>query len=169
MAFRLIFQQHSTFFVQTLFFGLVLLENIVLSSTPLFLTNNQDTNRALVCLGQEKVIHLIGIIIMISIGSWICHTMYYKQLGHPWADINGPEIGKGKFGFSIHHCGTERMLMCVCGRNKKIKNHRHSLTQNHDKRNMVSIEICYFKFYGIILALLCLIGPILFYVYLDFT
>ena len=59
---------------------------------------------------------LIAIVIGLSMGSWFCHTMYYKQMGHPWADINGPEFGSNKFGFSIYHCGTERYFSCICGR-----------------------------------------------------
>jgi hypothetical protein len=43
-------EENSTFMVQTLFFALVLIENIMLASTPLFF--NGKYNRAYACLGQ---------------------------------------------------------------------------------------------------------------------
>ena len=119
--FRLIFQQHSTFFVQTIYFALVLVENIILCCTPLFLFNEAGSNRALVCLGRQKVYQCIGVMIAASIGGWICHTIYYTQMGHPWGAINGPELRKNRFAFSVHNCGTEREFICTWGKKKKEK------------------------------------------------
>ena len=42
--------EHSTFMVQSSFFLLVLIENLLLASTPLFF--NGKYNRAYACLGQ---------------------------------------------------------------------------------------------------------------------
>ena len=44
--------ENSTFMVQTLFFFLVLIENLILASTPLFF--NGKYNRAYACLGQVR-------------------------------------------------------------------------------------------------------------------
>ena len=137
IIFRLIFQQHSTFFVQTIYLALVLTENLILCSTPLFLYNESGTNRALECLGKVKVYQVIGIMITTSIASWLCHTIYYTQMGHPWAAINGPEFRADRFGFSIHHCGTERYFSCFCGR-KNIKN----LTGENDRTEEVIPNSC---------------------------
>ena len=102
---RLIFQQHSTFFVQTIYFALVLVENIILCCTPFFLFNDSGSNRALECLGDdkdeasEKIYQCIALMIAASMGGWICHTIYYTQMGHPWGAINGPELRKNRFSF----------------------------------------------------------------------
>jgi len=124
---RLIFQQHSTFFVQTLYFALVLVENLILCSTPLFLFNESGSNRALECLGddkqeaKEKVYQMIAGMFALSVCGWISHTIYYTQMGHPWGAINGPELRKNKFSFYLNTCGTERLFSCVCGRKEKDK------------------------------------------------
>ena len=64
--------------------------------------------------------------------SWVFHTAYYKYYGHPWADINGPDIttnsmtvrclclNKRYFGiltiyFRYHYKGTERACTMFCG------------------------------------------------------
>ena len=118
IIFRLIFQQHSTFFVQTIYFALVLIENIILCCTPLYLFNESGSNRAIECLGKEKVYQCIVAMICASIGGWLCHAIYYTQMGHPWGAINGPEFRKNRFAFNIHHCGTERDFVCIWGRKK---------------------------------------------------
>ena len=126
---RLIFQQHSTFFVQTLYFALVLVENFILCSTPLFLFNESGSNRALECLGddkeeaKEKVYQMIAGMFALSICAWISHTIYYTQMGHPWGAINGPEVRQNKFSFYLNTCGTERLFSCICGskRSDRIK------------------------------------------------
>ena len=127
MIFRLIFQQHSTFFVQTIYFALVLVENLILCCTPLFLFNESGSNRALECLGddkdeaREKIYQCIALMIAASMGGWISHTIYYTQMGHPWGAINGPELTKNRLSFYINHCGTERNFLCICGKKKHRK------------------------------------------------
>lgn len=79
---------HSTFFVQSLFFFLVFIENLLLASAPLYLT----PNRGLLCIGEAKLQQYLGFIVLFSLCSWMCHIIYYKFMGHPWADINGPEF-----------------------------------------------------------------------------
>eukprot|EP00095_Tigriopus_kingsejongensis_P004696 maker-scaffold276_size226481-snap-gene-0.17 protein:Tk04696 transcript:maker-scaffold276_size226481-snap-gene-0.17-mRNA-1 annotation:"hypothetical protein" len=101
---------HSTFFVQTLFFVLVLVENILLASTPLM----YPSSRAHVCLGTAKLVQYIFIVIGLCLGSWVCHAMYYKYMGHPWSDINGPDVSSGGLKFSLHVCGKEKFFQCSC-------------------------------------------------------
>jgi hypothetical protein len=103
--------QHSTFFVQTLFFLLVMFENILLAAWPLIRGNS---NRALACLGAEKLVEYVGVIVCLCLGSWICHILYYKYMGHPWTEINGPSITRHKIEFNLHWCGTEQILTCKC-------------------------------------------------------
>jgi hypothetical protein len=106
-------QQHSTFFVQSLFFLLVLIENMALACTPLFVGN--PTNRAFECLGKEKLVEYLFIVIALCAGSWFFHILYYKYMGHPWADINGPEVDKDSLKFYFHFCGTERLFRWTYG------------------------------------------------------
>ena len=93
--------------MQTLYFTLVLIENLILCSTPLFLFNESGSNRALECLGhdkeeaKEKVFQMIAGMLALSMGGWISHTIYYTQMGHPWGAINGPELRKNKFSFYL--------------------------------------------------------------------
>ncbi len=101
-------QQHSTFFVQSLFFLLVLIENVALASTPFFV--GQHTNRALACLGRETLTKYVFIVVSLCAASWVCHVMYYKYMGHPWTDINGPYCGQDSFKFFFHFCGRERLF-----------------------------------------------------------
>ena len=42
-------------------------------------------------------------------------------MGHPWGAINGPELRKNRFAFSVHNCGTEREFICTWGKKKKEK------------------------------------------------
>lgn len=102
-----IIQQHSTFFVQTLFFILVLIENIFLASAPLYYPSD---NRASSCLSPETVKSYIGIVFGLCVGSWIFQIMYYKYMGHPWSAINGPTITRDDFSFFFHCCGKERLF-----------------------------------------------------------
>ena len=50
------------------------------------------SNRALACLGTEKLIDYLFMVSGLCGGSWICHILYYKYMGHPWTEINGPQI-----------------------------------------------------------------------------
>ena len=106
------FQQHSTCFSQSLFFILILIENLLLASWPLMYTNEAGTNRAIECLGKDKILQYVGYIFAMCVGSWIFHIMYYTQMGHPWADINGPKVEKYKIGIPVHHLGKESVLSC---------------------------------------------------------
>ena len=72
---RQIYQQHSTFFVQTLFFALVFVENVTLASWPLI---KGAPNRALSCLGQANIIKYLLVISGLCVASWIFHILYYK-------------------------------------------------------------------------------------------
>ena len=99
--------QHSTFFVQFLFFTLILFENLLLASVPLFYPLN-GTNRAFECLGKEKIELYVGLVFLLCALSWLFHTLYYKCMGHPWSDINGPTF-TGGFSFYFHFCGKERL------------------------------------------------------------
>ena len=84
-------QHHSTFFIQSLFFVLVFVENMLLASWPLI---KGGSNRALACLGPEKLIDYLFMVSGLCGASWICHILYYKYMGHPWTEINGPQISK---------------------------------------------------------------------------
>ncbi len=74
--------------MQSLFFMLVLVENLALASVPLFL--HRGRNRAAVCLGEPLLRDYVLRILGLCIGSWVFHSLYYKYMGHPWSDINGP-------------------------------------------------------------------------------
>eukprot|EP00094_Tigriopus_californicus_P001992 TCALIF_01920-PA protein Name:"Similar to ANK2 Ankyrin-2 (Homo sapiens)" AED:0.42 eAED:0.42 QI:11/0.75/0.4/0.8/1/1/5/0/1087 len=102
--------QHSTFFVQTLFFLLVLFENILLACTPLM----YPSGRAFACLGTAKINQYVLTIIGLCMASWLSHVMYYKYMGHPWSDINGPTCSAQKVKFSFHVCGREKLFQCAC-------------------------------------------------------
>lgn len=104
--------QHSTFFVQTLFFLLVLFENILLACTPLM----YPSGRAFACLGTGKITQYVFTVIGLCMASWLSHVMYYKYMGHPWSDINGPTCSAQKIKFSFHVCGREKMFQCACNR-----------------------------------------------------
>ena len=52
-------QPHSTFFIQSLFFLLVLAENLLLALWPLI---KGQSNRALACLGPEKLVNYVWIV-----------------------------------------------------------------------------------------------------------
>ena len=105
-------QQHSTFFIQSLFFLLVFVENMLLASWPLI---EGGSNRALACLGREKLIDYLFMVAGLCGGSWICHTLYYKYMGHPWTEINGPQITARKgIQCNMHFCGEEKYLTCKC-------------------------------------------------------
>ena len=104
-------QQHSTFFIQTLFFALVFVENVTLASWPLI---KGPPNRALSCLGQANIIKYLLIISGLCAASWICHILYYKYMGHPWTEINGPHFTKNGLKFNLHLCGEEHYLWCHC-------------------------------------------------------
>ncbi len=102
--------QHTTFFIQTLFFLLVMVENLILASWPLIRGGN---NRALACLGEEKIYEYVGIVFSLCVASWISHILYYKYMGHPWTEINGPSCSRGRLRFNFHWCGDEKVLDCV--------------------------------------------------------
>lgn len=115
-------QQHSTFMMQTLFFLLVFVENILLASWPL-IKGQSENNRALACLGQEKLIHYIVLVAALCVCSWIFHVLYYKYMGHPWTEINGPQLTpSGRLRCSLHLCGKEKYLTCDCYQGISIKN-----------------------------------------------
>ena len=98
--------QHSTFFVQSIFFALVLLENALLASTPLFI----GPNRAVACVGESSIRGLVGLVLALCASSWFFHTMYYKYMGHPWSAINGPDMSSDGVRFHFHYCGKERVF-----------------------------------------------------------
>ena len=135
--------------MQTLYFTLVLIENLILCSTPLFLFNESGSNRALECLGhdkeeaKEKVFQMIAGMLALSMGGWISHTIYYTQMGHPWGAINGPELRKNKFSFYLNTCGTERIFSCICGSEEKDK-----LKSVEDTTR----KVFYVKFYNLIVT-----------------
>jgi len=106
-------EQHSTFLAQSLFFALVLVENLSLAAFPLvYAEPATDTNRAVACLGRSAVVGYALRVAALCIASWCCHAAYYKCAGHPWSDINGPELSRGRLKFSFHFCGRERLLDC---------------------------------------------------------
>lgn len=123
--------EHSTFFVQSLFFLLVLVENVLLASTP-FMYPPEESNRALACLGRDKLIEYIWMVIGLCVLSWIFHTMYYKYMGHPWSDINGPEVGLGLIGFQFHFCGTERKVEVKIGGTMRSRGNGSNSTMRED-------------------------------------
>ena len=104
-------EQHSTFFIQTLFFLVVFVENIILASWPLI---KGPPNRALNCLGSESIWNLITIIFGLCFCSWTFHILYYKYMGHPWTEINGPNCTRYGLRFNFHLCGKEQYLLCQC-------------------------------------------------------
>ena len=104
--------QHSTFFMQSLFFLLVLTENILLASVPLFYTASaaSGTNRAVECVGRDSLRAYAWAVVGLSVASWGFHTMYYKYMGHPWSAINGPNFARHSVEFFFHCCGKERLF-----------------------------------------------------------
>ncbi len=104
-------EQHSTFFVQSLFFALALMENLLMASVPLLMGDN---NRAYVCLEAHVLRDYMCRILALCVASWVFHTMYYKYMGHPWSDINGPDLQGGHVRFYFHFCGQERLFDCSC-------------------------------------------------------
>ena len=93
---------HTTFVTQSLFFLLILLENLLLAFIPIVLHDGDAccvplTALSTTFLGKFMVLHhafksvSLGIFTFCLL-SWIFHTAYYKYYGHPWADINGPDI-----------------------------------------------------------------------------
>ncbi len=110
-------EQHSTFFVQSLFFALVLLENLLMASVPLFYRRaDSGTNRAVACLGRPLLWDYIFRILLLCVASWVFHALYYKYMGHPWSDINGPDFSGGHLRFYFHFCGKERLFDCSCAK-----------------------------------------------------
>ena len=110
-------EQHSTFFVQSLFFALVLLENVLMASVPLFYRRSDTgTNRAFACLGAPLLWDYIFRILLLCVASWVFHALYYKYMGHPWSDINGPDFSGGHLRFYFHFCGGERLFDCTCSK-----------------------------------------------------
>ena len=107
--------QHSTFFVQSLFFLLALVENVVLAMVPLINYRLKGRpNRAVTCLGVATLWDYIFRIVLLCLSSWVFHTLYYKYMGHPWSDINGPDVSRRHFRFFLHVCGQERQFDCSC-------------------------------------------------------
>ena len=95
---------HTTFMTQSLFFLLILLENLLLALIPILLHDGDSCCIPLSTLTSafvgrnEKIIQFHsklstfpGIFVFCLL-SWVFHTAYYKYYGHPWADINGPDI-----------------------------------------------------------------------------
>ena len=103
-------QHHSTFFTQTLFFLLVFIENVFMTAWPLL---KGHPNRALACLGQEKLIDYVFLVAGLCLLSWICHVLYYKYMGHPWTEINGPQwTNTGGLRCNLNLCGREKYWTC---------------------------------------------------------
>ena len=106
-------QPHSTFFIQSLFFLLVFAENLLLALWPLI---KGQSNRALACLGPEKLVNYVWIVAGLCAMSWMFHILYYKYMGHPWTEINGPQMSKMGIRCNVHLCGQEKRLTCHwCG------------------------------------------------------
>ena len=88
---------------QFLFFLLILLENLILALIPILLHDGQSCCIPLSTLtsaflgnsnsnkGTTLILNIPGIFVFCFL-SWVFHTAYYKYYGHPWADINGPDI-----------------------------------------------------------------------------
>ena len=129
-------QQHSTFFVQSLFFLLVFVENMLMASWPLI---KGEPNRALACLGQAKMLDNVGIVAGLCVGSWVFHIMYYKYMGHPWTEINGPQIHNNEVGCFMHLCGHEKYL--TCGLSKKNCCETKSKDAPECEAELLSVEI----------------------------
>jgi hypothetical protein len=75
---------------------------------PLFYPVGGGTNRAVECLGEAKLRTYVGVVFLLCAASWLFHALYYKYMGHPWSDINGPDFSRSHFGFNFHFCGKER-------------------------------------------------------------
>ena len=100
---------------QFLFFLLILIENLLLALVPILL---HDGDRCCIPLstltsaftGMNTLVSILydvstaGIFVFCLL-SWVFHTAYYKYYGHPWADINGPDI--------TTHSMTVRYVYCI--------------------------------------------------------
>ncbi len=100
-------KQHSTFVEQALFFLLAFIENILLASTPLLM---HGPSRATACVDAGTLLGHVGYIVIICVCSWICHVLYYKYMGHPWSDINGPDASRERVRVNFHWRGKERTV-----------------------------------------------------------
>ena len=75
------------------------------------LVTRPGRNRAVACLGEEKIFEYIALVFFLTLMGWLCHAVYYRT-GHPWADINGPTVEDGGIHIPVHHWGTESVLSC---------------------------------------------------------
>ena len=75
------------------------------------LVTRPGCNRAVACLGEEKIFEYIALVFFLTLMGWLCHAVYYRT-GHPWADINGPTVEDGGIHIPVHHWGTESVLSC---------------------------------------------------------
>jgi hypothetical protein len=51
----------------------------------------------------------VGIVVALCVGSWVFHVSYYKYMGHPWSDINGPQCDDDiGCHFRFYGCGKDR-------------------------------------------------------------
>uniref|UniRef100_A0A0K2TNQ1 Putative LOC100882592 [Megachile rotundata] n=1 Tax=Lepeophtheirus salmonis TaxID=72036 RepID=A0A0K2TNQ1_LEPSM len=115
------YEHRSTFVVQFLFFLIVFIENIILSCTPILFYNREDT--LLSCLSPNQFNIYVFFIILLSTCAWFCHIFYYKCMGHPWSDINGPGRDSLKKEFHVYFqvFGKEKLLIFNYGKSKKTK------------------------------------------------
>ena len=91
----------STFFLQTMFFILKLIENVtvcvVVLSSCAFLLNESRF---------QTLKRNIGLILSVGTAlTWTTHVLYYRLYGHPWKYSNGPSGGKWYFKCHLYKSG----------------------------------------------------------------
>jgi len=101
---------HTTFMTQSMFFLLILLENLLLALVPILLHDGEHC-----CIPLSALTSAITGIAVFCLLSWVFHTAYYKYYGHPWADINGPDITSSSMTVRYHYKGTEKACTLFCG------------------------------------------------------
>ena len=77
----------GTFYLHSCYFILILIENILMASSPLMV----GSYKYYTLLGETIFFALPFIILALWVLSCLCMVFFYKVYGHPWTALNGPE------------------------------------------------------------------------------
>ena len=101
----------STFFLQSLFFLIKVIENFVVYQIAIHSCHIWDGIR----LFEHLELNIGGILLGGSFVTWLSHSFYYRFYGHPWSYSNGPSLGKWFLEYQIHFMGDTKTI----GKNKQ--------------------------------------------------
>ena len=99
-------QRGSSFVLHAGYWLLALVENLILVCMPYIYMNESGTNQVLNCLSRWVLNAYIGIVVVQSLLSAMSYFIYYKCKGHPWNDINGPDLRRK----SLRKSGRKKII-----------------------------------------------------------